>query len=89
MLARLKDAGESTVTELAELFPMTVQAISKHLGVLERAGLVERTRSAQLRPARLRPMHLREAAEWLEPYAFWDASFDALANRLSKRRPDG
>ena len=88
MLARLREQGETTVTQLAEPFPMTVQAVSKHLAVLERAGLVDRSRSAQLRPARLRATHLREAAEWLQFYAFWDASFDTLDKRLAERSSD-
>src|SRR5919205_4115389 len=82
ILTRLT-AGEATVTELAAPFPMTVQAVSQHLRVLERAGLIERGRSAQLRPSRLRGAPLRDAAEWLERYrGFWDASFDALERRL-------
>jgi DNA-binding transcriptional ArsR family regulator len=82
ILARLAD-GEATVTELAEPFPITVQAVSQHLRVLERAGLIERGRSAQLRPSRLRGAPLKDAAEWLERYrGFWDASFDALERRL-------
>jgi DNA-binding transcriptional ArsR family regulator len=89
MLARLKEEGEATVTQLAKPFPLTVQAISKHLAVLERAGLVDRSRSAQLRPARLRRTHLREVAEWLRSYAFWDESFDALDKRLAERSSDG
>jgi DNA-binding transcriptional ArsR family regulator len=88
ILARLKE-GEATVTQLAQPFPMTVQAVSKHLAVLERAGLVDRSRSAQLRPARLRATHLQEATEWLQPYAFWDASFDTLNRRLAERSFDG
>ena len=75
--------GEATVNELAEPFPITVQAVSKHLGVLERAGLIERGRTAQLRPSRLRGAPLKEAAEWLERYGrFWDQSFYRLESRL-------
>jgi DNA-binding transcriptional ArsR family regulator len=82
MLARLA-AGEATVNELAKPFPITVQAVSKHLKVLERAGLVERSRSAQLRPARLRGDRLEEAVAWLEGYRrFWQGSFDRLDDRL-------
>jgi DNA-binding transcriptional ArsR family regulator len=92
ILERLAD-GEATVTELAEPFPMTVQAVSQHLRVLERAGLIERGRTAQLRPSRLRGAQLREAAEWLEPYRrFWQDSFDALDQRLQpgdNPAPDG
>ena len=75
ILTRLAD-GEATVNELAEPFPITVQAVSKHLKVLERAGLITRGRSAQLRPSRLHGPRLAEAAEWLEQYRpFWqDAS---------------
>jgi DNA-binding transcriptional ArsR family regulator len=76
-------AGEATVSELAEPFPITVQAVSKHLGVLERAGLIERGRRAQLRPSRLRGAPLKEAADWLERYGrFWDQSFHRLESRL-------
>jgi DNA-binding transcriptional ArsR family regulator len=83
ILARLAD-GEATVTELAAPFPITVQAVSQHLRVLERAGLIERGRTAQLRPSRLRGAPLRDAAEWLERYrGFWEASFDALEERLA------
>ena len=75
--------GEATVSELAEPFPITVQAVSKHLHVLERAGLIERGRTAQLRPSRLRGAPMKEAAEWLERYGrFWDASFNRLESRL-------
>jgi DNA-binding transcriptional ArsR family regulator len=75
--------GEATVTELAEPFPITVQAVSKHLRVLEHAGLIERGRTAQLRPSRLRGAPMKEAAEWLERYGrFWDQSFDRLESRL-------
>jgi DNA-binding transcriptional ArsR family regulator len=87
ILARLRD-GEATVTELAQPFPISVQAISQHLQVLERAGLIERGRSAQLRPSRLRGEPLKDAAEWLERYrAFWDAGFDRMDARL--RDADG
>jgi DNA-binding transcriptional ArsR family regulator len=76
-------AGEATVTELAEPFPITVQAVSQHLRVLERAGLIERGRSAQLRPSRLRGARLKAVAEWLEDYrGFWEQSFDALERRI-------
>jgi DNA-binding transcriptional ArsR family regulator len=75
--------GEASVTELAEPFPITVQAVSKHLGVLERAGLIERGRSAQLRPSRIRGEPLKEVADWLERYGrFWDQSFYRLESRL-------
>ena len=75
--------GEATVTELAEPFPITVQAVSKHLGVLERAGLIERGRTAQLRPSRIRGEPLKEVADWLERYGrFWDQSFYRRESRL-------
>lgn len=82
ILARLAE-GEATVNELAEPFPITAQAVSKHLGVLERAGLVTRGRSAQSRPSRLRGEALGEAAEWLAYYRrFWEERFDGLEERL-------
>jgi DNA-binding transcriptional ArsR family regulator len=82
ILARLAD-GEATVNELAAPFPISVQAVSKHLKVLERAGLITRGRSAQLRPSRLHGEPLREAADWLESYRrFWEGSFDRLDERL-------
>ena len=70
------------MTELAAPFPVTLQAVSKHLRVLEEAGLVERSRDAQLRPSRLRSRPLERAADWLE--SFWDESFDHLDRRLSR-----
>jgi DNA-binding transcriptional ArsR family regulator len=82
ILARLSD-GDASVNELAEPFPMSLQAVSQHLQVLERAGLIERGRSAQLRPSRLRGTPLKDASEWLERYrAFWDAGFDRMDERL-------
>jgi DNA-binding transcriptional ArsR family regulator len=82
ILARLAE-GEATVSQLAEPFPMSVQAVSKHLKVLERAGLITRGRSAQLRPSRLEGVALKEAADWLATYrAFWQGSFDRLDERL-------
>ncbi|MGH2887659.1 MAG: ArsR/SmtB family transcription factor [Solirubrobacteraceae bacterium] len=75
--------GEATVNELAEPFPMTLQAVSKHIHVLERAGLIERSRTAQLRPSRLRGQALGEAARWLEQYrSVWIDSFDDLDRRV-------
>jgi DNA-binding transcriptional ArsR family regulator len=75
--------GEMTVKELAEPFAMTFQAISKHLAVLERAGLVERGQSGQLRPSRLRAQPMEEAVRWLLGYRrFWEERFDRLDQRL-------
>jgi DNA-binding transcriptional ArsR family regulator len=90
ILTRLVE-GEATVNELAEPFPISVQAVSKHLKVLERAGLIARGRSAQLRPSRLEGAPLKEALEWLEKYRpFWQGSFDRLDERLqaTERGPD-
>lgn len=71
------------MNELAQPFPITVQAISKHLQVLERAGLIERRRAAQLRPSSLRAAPLKHASEWLQTYdRFWTESFDRLGQRL-------
>jgi len=82
ILARLA-LGEATVNQLAEPFPVRVQAVSKHLKVLERAGLVTRGRAAQHRPARLRAQPLGEADAWLEHYrAFWSTRFDQLTDHL-------
>lgn len=84
ILARLAD-GEATVNELAEPFPMTAQAVGKHLRVLERAGLIERSRAAQLRPSRLRAEAMKDAAEWLDGYrAFWEAGFDRMQQRMQQ-----
>jgi DNA-binding transcriptional ArsR family regulator len=78
ILARLA-LGEATVTELAEPFAMSQPAVSKHLKVLERAGLVSRGRDAQRRPCRLEAQPLGEATRWLERYrGFWEASFQRL-----------
>ena len=82
ILARLT-SGEASVTELAEPFTMTLPAISKHLKVLERAGLIERGREAQWRPCRLKPAPLKDVADWLERYRqFWEQSFDRLDDYL-------
>ncbi|HEY1933493.1 MAG TPA: metalloregulator ArsR/SmtB family transcription factor [Acetobacteraceae bacterium] len=78
ILARLA-TGEASVTELAEPFSMSLPAVSKHLKVLERAGLITRGRSAQWRPCRLHAEPLKDAAEWLEHYRrCWEESFDRL-----------
>jgi DNA-binding transcriptional ArsR family regulator len=82
--------GEATVNELAEPFPISVQAVSKHVAVLERAGLVERSRTAQLRPSRLSPEPLRDAAIWFESYRrFWEGGFERMDRRLRERRGGG
>jgi DNA-binding transcriptional ArsR family regulator len=82
ILARLAE-GEASVNELADPFPISVQAVSKHLKVLERAGLITRGRSAQLRPSRLEGAPLQAAAEWLAEYRrFWHGSFNRLDERL-------
>ena len=88
ILARLAQ-GEASVSEIAEPFPISLQAVSKHLQVLERAGLISRARSAQQRPSQLRGAPLGEAAGWLEEYRrFWQTSFDRLGERLGERDPD-
>jgi DNA-binding transcriptional ArsR family regulator len=82
ILARLCD-GEASVNELAEPFDMSLAAVSKHLKVLERAGLISRGREAQWRPARLEPMGMKGIAEWIEHYRrYWDQSFDRLEEYL-------
>jgi len=82
ILARLA-SGETSVTELAEPFEISLPGISKHLKVLERAGLIVRSREAQWRPCQLEPRPLKEAADWLEYYRrFWEESFDRLDEYL-------
>jgi DNA-binding transcriptional ArsR family regulator len=82
ILARLA-SGEATVSELGEPFEMSGPAISKHLRVLERAGLISRGREAQWRPCRLVGAPLKDAADWLEEYRrFWEDSFDRLDDYL-------
>jgi DNA-binding transcriptional ArsR family regulator len=89
ILARLAD-GEATVNELAEPFPISLQAVSKHLKVLERSGLIARGRHAQLRPSRLQGAALKEVADWLEEYReFWDQSFDRLDEHLREIQRGG
>ncbi len=84
ILARLA-LGETSVTELAEPFEMSMPAVSKHLRVLERAGLITRGREAQWRPCKLKAEPLREAAGWLEEYRqFWEQSFDRLDEYLQR-----
>jgi DNA-binding transcriptional ArsR family regulator len=83
ILARLA-SGEATVNELAEPFPISLQAVSKHLKVLERAGLIIRGRTAQLRPSRLQAEALREASDWVFEFrGFWEESFDRLDEHLA------
>ena len=88
ILARLA-AGQASVTELAEPFAMSQPAISKHLKVLERAGLISRGRDAQRRPRRLEARPLRDASQWLENYRqFWETQFrrlDALLHDMQTR----
>jgi DNA-binding transcriptional ArsR family regulator len=93
ILARLA-TGEATVTALAEPFDMSLPAISKHLKVLQRAGLIVRGRAAQWRPCRLQAGPLKDAADWLDHYRrFWDQSLDRLEDYLAelqgKEKPDG
>jgi DNA-binding transcriptional ArsR family regulator len=82
ILARLA-SGETSVTELAEPFAMSLPAVSKHLKVLERAGLIARGREAQWRPCRIEPGAFKQVDDWLERYRrFWDASLDRLDHYL-------
>lgn len=82
ILARLAN-GEATVTELASPFSLSLPAISKHLRVLQRAGLIDQGRQAQWRPCRLRPERLRDVAAWVGEYRkLWEASFDRLDEYL-------
>ena len=84
ILARLKE-GEASVTELAEPFDMSLPGVSKHLKVLERAGLIARGREAQRRPCRLQAAPLREVSDWVTSYRqFWDERFDRLEAYLQK-----
>jgi DNA-binding transcriptional ArsR family regulator len=89
ILARLA-AGEASVTTLAEPFEMTLPAVSKHLKVLERAGLITRGRERQWRPARLEARPLKEVAEWAERYRrFWEESYDRLDEYLDELQGRG
>jgi DNA-binding transcriptional ArsR family regulator len=89
ILARLAQ-GESTVGELAEPFAMSLPAVSKHLKVLERAGLITRGRTAQWRPCRLQAGPLKDLSGWLEHYRrFWDESFDRLDEYLDQVQGKG
>ena len=83
LLARLSE-GEATVNELAAPFDISLQAISRHLKVLESAGLISRGREAQWRPCRLEPAALRPVDAWLERYrALWEGSFDKMESYLA------
>ena len=95
ILTRLAE-GEATVNELAEPFAVSLPAISRHLKVLERAGLISRGKDRQWRPARLEPEPIKEVAEWAKGYRrFWEQSYDRLDEYLEelqgrgKERPDG
>lgn len=91
ILARLS-SGEATVTELAEPYDMSMAAVSKHLKVLEQAGLITRGREAQWRPCRLEAAPLRDVAGWLEDYRrFWEQSLDRLDTYLQELQapPEG
>ena len=92
ILARLTE-GEATVGELAAPFDISGPAITKHLKVLDKAGLISRSREAQWRPARLEPEGLKTIAGWLEHYRrYWDSSFDRLdayLQQIQKGNPDG
>ncbi len=91
ILARLS-LGETSVSELAEPFDMSLPAVSKHLKVLEHAGLIARGREAQWRPARLKAGPLKDVSDWLDRYRqFWEASFDrldALIEELKRNQKD-
>jgi DNA-binding transcriptional ArsR family regulator len=89
ILARLA-RGQATVNDLAEPFAMSLPAVSKHLQVLERAGLIARGRDAQWRPARLVAEPLAPAADWIDGYrGFWEHSFDQLENFLTPQKQEG
>lgn len=93
ILARLAQ-GEASVTELAKPFDLSLPGISKHLKVLQRAGLITQSRNAQWRPCRLEPARLKEASEWVGEYRrFWDESFqrldDVLQDLIQKEKQDG
>ena len=85
ILSRLA-SGDATVSQLAEPLPISIQAVSKHLKVLEEAGLITRGQNAQLRPSHLEGASLKQAAEWLEGYrSFWERGFERMERRLGGR----
>jgi DNA-binding transcriptional ArsR family regulator len=85
ILARLA-SGDATVSELAEPLPISIQAVSKHLKVLEGAGLITRGRTAQLRPSHLEGTPLKQVADWIEGYrSFWERGFERMHKRLRSR----
>lgn len=89
ILARLA-SGEASVTELAQPFEMSLPAVSKHLKVLERAGLIARGRNAQWRPCRLEASPLKDVAGWVENYRrFWDESYERLDDYLQELQRKG
>jgi DNA-binding transcriptional ArsR family regulator len=82
-ILRRLSSGDATLTELAERFPVSIQAVAKHLKVLEGAGLITRGQIARLRPAHLEGAPLKEAAEWIEGYrSFWEQGFERMERRL-------
>jgi DNA-binding transcriptional ArsR family regulator len=84
ILARLAE-GDTTVSDLAEPFDMSLPAVSKHLSVLEAAGLIERSRDGRLRRCQLRAAPMKQASDWISHYAeFWEARFDSLARYLDR-----
>jgi DNA-binding transcriptional ArsR family regulator len=92
ILARLAQ-GEASVTELAKPFDLSLPGVSKHLKVLQRAGLITQSRNAQWRPCRLEPARLKEASEWVGEYrGFWDESFqrldEVLQDLIQKEKED-
>ena len=83
ILSRLRTSGEATVNEIAAPFAISLQAVSKHLKVLEKAGLIARGKDRQLRPSRIQGEAFREAAAFIDDYRqFWDESFDRLGEHL-------
>ena len=89
MLARLARGGDLTVAELSEPFEVSAPAVSKHLGVLERAGLLTREREGRVRRCHLVAEPLKEAAEWVETYRrFWESKLDQLADYLEQQQPE-